>query len=128
MAKIAIEMPEYDEMHAALDAHDFDRYFDMAEAFDKRVREVASEIFDMASAHGCVMVDTYGLEVNDDPYTRRRHRHYLHRSTRYPGCLQLTSWDCDGPIGDVRIPDARTLCGELRHMARGTVWCSYEAA
>jgi hypothetical protein len=125
---ITYEMPEYDEMHAALFAHDLDRYFDLSDAFDERVCAVSRELHALASDRGCVMLDVYGLAFNDNPYTRQEMRLYLHRSARYPGCLQLTTWDCFGPVCDVRIADACDLANELRQRAHGTMWCMYDAA
>ena len=122
------DAPEYDEMHTALDAHELARYFDIAEAFDGRIDAISREVYALALDYGCVMVDTNGLGINDNAYTRCQYRQYLHRSARYPGCLQLTSWDDLGPICDVRIADCDDLAQELRHSMRGTMWCMYDEA
>lgn len=122
---VTYEIPEYAEVHVALDAHDFDAYLNAADRLDDRVDAVSHEVFALAVDHGCVMLDAHGLGINDDAYTRRQYRQYLHRSTRYPGCLQLTSWDELGPICDVRIGRVEDLSKELRHSTGGTLWCEY---
>lgn len=121
-------IPEYDEMHAALNAHDLNTYFDAAERLDDHLDDIAREVYAIASVYGCVMLDVHDLAFNDNVYTRRQYRQYLHRSARYPGCLQLTSWDYIGPMCDVRISDADDLCDELRHSVRNVLKCMYGTA
>jgi hypothetical protein len=122
------EIPEYLEMHDALRKHDITHYLDAADMLDNRIDAIACNLYDLASTYGCVMVDVNGLGVNDNAYTRQEVRQYLHRSARYPGCLQLTTWDCYGPVCDVRISDAAELATELRHNVRSKMWCMYDAA
>ena len=108
---------EYAPMMAALDSHDLDRYFDLADDLDAHIDAIAAELYDLATATGCIEISTHA------PHQRR---HYLHTSTRRAE-LQLTTWDDLGPVGHIDVNDLDDLASELRQTAKNDIWTATAA-
>lgn len=110
-------IPEYAPMMAALESHDLDRYFDLADDLDAHIGTISSDIYDIATVTGCVEISTHAP---------RQRRHYLHTSTRR-AVLQLTTWDDLGPVGHIDVNDPDDLASELRQAAKSDIWTATAA-
>ena len=117
MAETHYRIPEYAPMMAALDSHDLDRYFDLADDLDAHIDAIASDIYDLATATGCIEISIRA------PHNRR---YYLHTSTRRAE-LQLTTWDDLGPVGHIDVNDLDDLADELRQAAKSDIWTATAA-
>ena len=95
----------HDRMEALSDSN-IDAYFEMLEASTQESRIIANVLMYSAWTHGCVRIER-----------GREQWHYLHRSAKYLGDLQLTTWDEHGPVSDERIREA----GDLSYLMNGTV-------
>ena len=73
---------------------DFERYFHMLELSVEESKRIAKLLMYAAYRHGCVRIDREG---------HKGQWHYLHRSCKYGGNLQLTTWDEYGPVSDMRV-------------------------
>ena len=98
----------HDRMEALSDS-DLDRYFRMLELSIEESKAIANVLMYAAYVHGCVRIER-----------GREQWHYLHKSPKYEGCLQLTTWDEYGPLSDERIREA----GDFSYLMNGTV-CAY---
>lgn len=94
---------------AALGNSDFDTYFRILELSIEESETIAKVFMYAAYSHGCVRIER-----------GRKQWHYLHKSPKYEGCLQLTTWDEYGPVSDERIREA----GDFSYLMNGTV-CAY---
>lgn len=83
-----------------------DRYFDILEQECAESVRVAKSLMYAAFMHGCVMISKHGSQW-----------HYLHRSPKYAGDLQLTTWDRLGPVSDMRVSKAE----DFSHIMNGDV-------
>lgn len=95
----------HDRMEALSDS-DIDRYFRMLELSIEESKAIAKVLMYAAYVHGCVRIER-----------GREQWHYLHKSPKYEGCLQLTTWDEYGPVSDERIREA----GDFSYLMNGTV-------
>ena len=95
----------YDRMEALSDS-DLDMYFRMLELSIEESKAIAKVLMYAAYVHGCVRIER-----------QREQWHYLHKSPKYEGCLQLTTWDEYGPVSDKRIRDA----SDFSYLMNGTI-------
>jgi hypothetical protein len=86
--------------------HDAYRYFRMLELSIEESKAIANALMYAAYVHGCVRIERGRVQW-----------HYLHKSPKYEGCLQLTTWDEYGPVSDERISDA----GDFSYLMNGMV-------
>lgn len=91
---------------------DRETYMRLLEAFILDSEAIALAAMCRAARHGCVLLRFEGTP----------HWFYLHRSAKYEGCLQLTTWDDEGPVGDVRV----TKPSDFSFVMDGTLTVSTE--
>ena len=101
-------MNGYEHRMRLLKNSDIYGYFNMLDLSNGESERIANSLMYAAYAHGCVKIER-DMDM--------REWRYLHRSPKYGGDLQLTTWDEYGPVSDSRVSSAKDIscimCGRM---------------
>lgn len=101
------------ERMGVLRGGDVKRYLGMLESEKQEGEEVALAVMCRAVRSGCVL-----MRFDGSPLVW----YYVHKSAKYHGCLQLTTWDEEGPVGDMRVTEP----SDFAYLMSGTLTASIE--
>lgn len=105
----------FDDGHERLELlrdKDYDLYFAMLDKSIEESEAIALALMCYAARYGCVLIQKEGQPT----------WYYLHRSPKYYGGLQLTTWDEFGPASDIGVMKP----SDFSYLMNGTVTASVE--